>query len=89
MDSTLHQVVNLYKPSGPTSFAMVQSVKKILNVKKAGHIGTSRCVDPARWARADSSTTAGPACWARAGESSNAAAVTLQLCRSSLRGHAI
>ena len=40
MDSTLHQVVNLYKPSGPTSFAMVQSVKKILSVKKAGHIGT-------------------------------------------------
>ena len=40
MDSTLNQVVNLYKPSGPTSFAMVQSVKKILGVKKAGHIGT-------------------------------------------------
>ena len=40
MDSTLNQVVNLYKPSGPTSFAMVHSVKKILGVKKAGHIGT-------------------------------------------------
>jgi len=40
MDCILNQVVNLYKPSGPTSFAMVQSVKKILGVKKAGHIGT-------------------------------------------------
>ena len=40
MDSTLNQVVNLYKPSGPTSFSMVHSVKKILGVKKAGHIGT-------------------------------------------------
>ena len=40
MDSTLNLVVNLYKPSGPTSFAMVQSVKKVLGVKKAGHIGT-------------------------------------------------
>lgn len=40
MDCTLDQIVNLYKPSGPTSFAMVQSVKRILGVKKAGHIGT-------------------------------------------------
>jgi tRNA pseudouridine55 synthase len=40
MNSTLNQVVNLYKPSGPTSFSMVQLVKKILGVKKAGHIGT-------------------------------------------------
>ena len=40
MDSTLNQVVNLYKPAGPTSFSMVRSVKKILGVKKAGHIGT-------------------------------------------------
>ncbi|MBC8288422.1 MAG: tRNA pseudouridine(55) synthase TruB [Nitrospinae bacterium] len=40
MDCTLNQVVNLYKPSGPTSFSMVQLVKKILGVKKAGHIGT-------------------------------------------------
>ena len=40
MDSTLNLVVNLYKPSGPTSFSMVRSVKKILGVKKAGHIGT-------------------------------------------------
>ena len=40
MYCTLNQVVNLYKPSGPTSFSMVQSVKKILGVKKAGHIGT-------------------------------------------------
>jgi len=32
--------VNLYKPQGPSSFMMVQSVKKILSVKKAGHIGT-------------------------------------------------
>jgi tRNA pseudouridine55 synthase len=40
MDFTLNQVVNLYKPSGPTSFSMVLSVKKMLGVKKAGHIGT-------------------------------------------------
>ena len=40
MDSTLNLVVNLYKPSGPTSFSMVRSVKKMLGVKKAGHIGT-------------------------------------------------
>ena len=40
MNSTLNQVVNLYKPAGPTSFSMVHSVKKILGVKKAGHIGT-------------------------------------------------
>jgi tRNA pseudouridine55 synthase len=40
MDCTLNQVVNLYKPSGPTSFFMVNAVKNILGVKKAGHIGT-------------------------------------------------
>ncbi len=40
MDCTLNQVVNLYKPSGPTSFSMVHAVKRILGVKKAGHIGT-------------------------------------------------
>ncbi|MBI4388600.1 MAG: tRNA pseudouridine(55) synthase TruB [Nitrospinae bacterium] len=33
-------VVNIYKPAGPTSFGVVQSVKRILRVKKAGHIGT-------------------------------------------------
>ena len=32
--------MNLYKPQGPSSFMMVQAVKKILAVKKAGHIGT-------------------------------------------------
>ena len=35
-----NNVVNLFKPSGPTSFDMVWSVRKILGVKKAGHIGT-------------------------------------------------
>ena len=40
MNCTLNQVVNLYKPSGPTSFSMVRAVKRILGVKKAGHIGT-------------------------------------------------
>ncbi|PIQ95800.1 MAG: tRNA pseudouridine(55) synthase TruB [Nitrospinae bacterium CG11_big_fil_rev_8_21_14_0_20_56_8] len=40
MTSTLNKVVNLYKPAGPTSFDMVWSVKKILGVEKAGHIGT-------------------------------------------------
>ena len=32
--------MNLYKPQGPTSFSMVNQIKKILGVKKAGHIGT-------------------------------------------------
>jgi len=30
----------MFKPAGPTSFDMVRSVRKILDVKKAGHIGT-------------------------------------------------
>ena len=33
-------VVNIHKPLGITSFGVVHSVKKILRVKKAGHIGT-------------------------------------------------
>ena len=40
MNYTQNNVVNLFKPSGPTSFDMVWSVRKILGVKKAGHIGT-------------------------------------------------
>ncbi|MDH5761842.1 MAG: tRNA pseudouridine(55) synthase TruB [Nitrospinota bacterium] len=36
----MNNIVNLYKPVGPSSFSMVQSVKRALNVKKAGHIGT-------------------------------------------------
>ncbi|MDG1844303.1 MAG: tRNA pseudouridine(55) synthase TruB [Nitrospinaceae bacterium] len=40
MSYTQNNVINLFKPSGPTSFDMVWSVKKILGVKKAGHIGT-------------------------------------------------
>ncbi|MDP7556998.1 MAG: tRNA pseudouridine(55) synthase TruB [Nitrospinaceae bacterium] len=40
MISTLNNVINLFKPVGPTSFDMVWSVRKILDVKKAGHIGT-------------------------------------------------
>ena len=40
MSFTLNSVVNLFKPIGPTSFDMVWSVRKILGVKKAGHIGT-------------------------------------------------
>ena len=35
-----NRIVNLYKPKGPTSFSMVNEVKRILGVKKAGHIGT-------------------------------------------------
>ena len=35
-----NRIVNLYKPKGPTSFAMVHQIKKILGVNKAGHIGT-------------------------------------------------
>ena len=40
MNSVLNKVVNINKPSGPTSFAMVQMVKQVLGIKKAGHIGT-------------------------------------------------
>jgi tRNA pseudouridine55 synthase len=36
----MNNILNLYKPVGPSSFFMVQSVKKALKVKKAGHIGT-------------------------------------------------
>jgi tRNA pseudouridine55 synthase len=44
MSYTQDSIVNLFKPVGPTSFDMVCSVRKILGVKKAGHIGT---LDPA------------------------------------------
>ena len=40
MSYTQNNVINLFKPSGPTSFDMVWSVRKILGIKKAGHIGT-------------------------------------------------
>ena len=40
MSYTQDSIVNLFKPVGPTSFDMVWSVRKILGVKKAGHIGT-------------------------------------------------
>ncbi len=33
-------IVNVDKPPGPTSHEVVSWVKKILNVKKAGHAGT-------------------------------------------------
>lgn len=33
-------VVNLNKPSGPTSHQVTDYVKKILNIGKAGHSGT-------------------------------------------------
>jgi tRNA pseudouridine55 synthase len=36
----MNNILNLYKPVGPSSFFMVQSVKRALKVKKAGHIGT-------------------------------------------------
>ncbi len=36
----INGVVNLYKAPGPTSFAAVQAVRKVLGVKKAGHAGT-------------------------------------------------
>ena len=35
-----NRIVNLYKPKGPTSFSIVNQVKRILGIKKAGHIGT-------------------------------------------------
>ena len=40
MSYTQDSIVNLFKPAGPTSFDMVWSVRRILGVKKAGHIGT-------------------------------------------------
>lgn len=40
MNCALNKIVNIYKPSGPSSFDMVRAARKILNVKKAGHIGT-------------------------------------------------
>lgn len=40
MKSTMDGVVNIHKLPGLTSFGVVHSVKKILRVKKAGHIGT-------------------------------------------------
>ncbi|CCQ92075.1 tRNA pseudouridine synthase B [Nitrospina gracilis 3/211] len=36
----MNKIINLYKPAGPTSFDMVRSVRRLLKVKKAGHIGT-------------------------------------------------
>jgi len=33
-------IINVDKPPGPTSHEVVSWVKKILNVKKAGHAGT-------------------------------------------------
>ena len=36
----MNNILNMYKPVGPSSFFMVQSVKRALKVKKAGHIGT-------------------------------------------------
>ena len=40
MNYIQNNIVNLYKPSGPSSFEMVQKVKHALGAKKAGHIGT-------------------------------------------------
>jgi tRNA pseudouridine55 synthase len=40
MKSILNKVVNLYKPVGPTSFALVRRVQNCVSAKKAGHIGT-------------------------------------------------
>lgn len=37
---SLNEIISVHKPVGPSSFAMVQAVRKVLNVKKAGHIGT-------------------------------------------------
>jgi len=38
-------IVNLNKPSGPTSHQVTDYVKKILNVNKAGHSGTLALVN--------------------------------------------
>ena len=40
MNCTLNMIACINKPQGPSSFAVVQSVKNILGEKKAGHIGT-------------------------------------------------
>ena len=39
-DLISYGVVNLNKPPGPTSHQVVDYVKKILNIGKAGHSGT-------------------------------------------------
>jgi len=43
-DSLNYGIVNINKPKGPTSHQVSDYVKKILNIKKAGHSGT---LDPA------------------------------------------
>lgn len=36
----MNGVINVFKPIGMTSFEVVKNIKKILNVKKIGHMGT-------------------------------------------------
>lgn len=36
----MNGIINIYKPSGMTSHAVVAKARKILNIKKAGHTGT-------------------------------------------------
>ncbi|MCL2141229.1 MAG: tRNA pseudouridine(55) synthase TruB [Dehalococcoidia bacterium] len=36
----MNGIINLHKPSGPTSFSVVSRVRKMLGVKKVGHGGT-------------------------------------------------
>jgi tRNA pseudouridine55 synthase len=40
MDAALHGVIVVDKPRGPTSFDVVQRVRRALRVEKAGHTGT-------------------------------------------------
>lgn len=36
----MNGIINIYKPKGPTSYKTVSTVRSLLGVKKAGHIGT-------------------------------------------------
>ena len=38
--SILEGIINISKPFGPTSFSVVESVRRVIGAKKAGHIGT-------------------------------------------------
>ena len=40
MPDELHGVLVVDKPRGPSSFAVVQEVRRVLGVKRAGHGGT-------------------------------------------------
>lgn len=40
IDKNFKGIINLYKPVGPSSFAMVRKLRNVLDEKKIGHAGT-------------------------------------------------